>query len=124
VLNQLQELRRYIQARGWTGQEFVDRGVSGSKDKHRALDALIRDARRRRFDVLVCWRLDRLGRNLRHLVTLFEELQTLGVAFVSLCEGNYPVRRPTHLLRCLPSIPKESVTISEVHCHSEDTHSP
>jgi DNA invertase Pin-like site-specific DNA recombinase len=37
--------------------------------------------------VLVCWRLDRLGRNLRHLVTLLEELQGLGVAFVSLGEG-------------------------------------
>jgi DNA invertase Pin-like site-specific DNA recombinase len=45
------------------------------------------DARRRRFDVLVCWRLDRLGRNLKHLVTLLEELQALGIAFVSLNEG-------------------------------------
>jgi DNA invertase Pin-like site-specific DNA recombinase len=35
----------------------------------------------------VCWRLDRLGRNLKHLVTLLEELQSVGVAFVSLGEG-------------------------------------
>jgi DNA invertase Pin-like site-specific DNA recombinase len=85
--NQLQELRRYIQARGWTATEFVDRGVSGAKDRRPGLDALLKDAKRRRFDVLVCWRLDRLGRNLRHLVTLMEELQQLGVAFVSLGEG-------------------------------------
>jgi DNA invertase Pin-like site-specific DNA recombinase len=85
--NQLQELRRYVDARGWTGQEYVDRGVSGAKDKRPALDALIRDAKRRRFDVLVCWRLDRLGRNLRHLVTLLEDLQCLGVTFVSMGEG-------------------------------------
>src|SRR5688572_1660481 len=85
--NQLHELRRYIAARGWTGSEFVDRGVSGAKDKRPALDTLLRDAKRRRFDVLVCWRLDRLGRNLRHLVTLIEELQSLGIAFVSLGEG-------------------------------------
>src|SRR6187549_3759239 len=84
--NQLQELRRYVEARGWTGTEFVDRGISGSKDKRPALDALLKDAKRRRFDVLVCWRLDRLGRNLRHLVTMLEELQQLGVAFVSLGE--------------------------------------
>ena len=45
------------------------------------------DAKRRRFDVLVCWRLDRLGRNLRHLVVLLEDLQTVGVSFVSLAEG-------------------------------------
>ena len=85
--NQLQELRRYVEARGWTGTEFVDRGVSGSKDKRPALDALLKDSKRRRFDVLVCWRLDRLGRNLKHLITLLDELQALGVAFVSLAEG-------------------------------------
>jgi DNA invertase Pin-like site-specific DNA recombinase len=61
--------------------------VSGAKDKRPALDALLRDAKRRRFDVLVCWRLDRLGRNLRHLVTMLEELQQLGITFVSLGEG-------------------------------------
>ena len=85
--NQLQELRRYVEARSWTAVEFVDRGVSGSKDRRPALDALIKDAKRRRFDVLICWRLDRLGRNLRHLITLLDELQVLGVAFVSLAEG-------------------------------------
>ena len=58
-----------------------------SKDRRPALDALIKDAKRRRFDVLVCWRLDRLGRSLKHLVTLLDELQALGVAFVSLQEG-------------------------------------
>jgi DNA invertase Pin-like site-specific DNA recombinase len=81
------KLRRYLEARGWIGQEYVDRGVSGSKDRRPALDALVTDAKRRKFDVLICWRLDRLGRNLRHLVTLIEELQTLGIAFVSLGEG-------------------------------------
>ena len=85
--NQLQELRRYVEARGWTGTEFVDRGVSGAKDRRHALDALLKDAKRRRFDVLVCWRLDRLGRNLRHLVTLLEDLHAVGVSFVSLGEG-------------------------------------
>ncbi|HUC75603.1 MAG TPA: recombinase family protein, partial [Vicinamibacterales bacterium] len=85
--NQLQELRRYIQARGWTAIEFVDRGVSGAKDRRPALDELLKDARRRKFDVLVCWRLDRLGRNLRHLVTLLDDLQALGIGFVTLGEG-------------------------------------
>ena len=85
--NQLQELRRYVEARGWTAVEYVDRGVSGAKDRRPALDRLVTDARRRRFDVVVCWRLDRLGRNLKHLITLLEDLQALGVAFVSLAEG-------------------------------------
>jgi DNA invertase Pin-like site-specific DNA recombinase len=85
--NQLQELRRYVAIRGWTAHEFVDRGISGLKDRRPALDTLIRDAKRRRFDVLVCWRLDRLGRNLRHLILLLDDLSALGVAFISLQEG-------------------------------------
>ena len=85
--NQLQELRRYTEARGWTAVEYVDKGVSGAKDRRPALDQLLTDARRRRFDVLVCWRLDRLGRSLKHLITLLEELQALGVSFVSPAEG-------------------------------------
>ena len=86
--NQLLELRRYVAARGWAiYREFIDAGVSGAKERRPELDELVRDAKRRRFDAVVCWRLDRLGRNLRHLVTLLEELQSLGVAFVSLGEG-------------------------------------
>ena len=85
--NQLQELRRYVEARGWTAQEYVDHGISGAKDRRPALDDLVRDAKRRTLDVLVCWRLDRLGRNLKHLIMLLDDLQALGVAFVSLAEG-------------------------------------
>src|SRR5438552_14677323 len=85
--NQLAELRRYVMARGWTATEYVDRGVSGSKERRPALDQLLADARRRKFDAVVCWRLDRLGRNLKHLIGLLEELQALGIAFVSLAEG-------------------------------------
>jgi DNA invertase Pin-like site-specific DNA recombinase len=65
----------------------VDHGVSGSKDRRPALDEVVKDAKRRKFDVLICWRLDRLGRNLRHLVSLVGDLQALGIAFVSLGEG-------------------------------------
>ena len=50
--NQLVELRRYVAARGWTAVEFVDRGVSGTKDRRPALDRLVRDAKQRRFDAL------------------------------------------------------------------------
>ncbi len=86
--NQLAELRRYIEARSWPpAVEYVDKGVSGAKDRRPALDRLVADATRRGFDVLVVWRLDRLGRNLRHLVTLLDELHAVGVSFVSLGEG-------------------------------------
>jgi len=85
--NQLVELRRYVAARGWDAREFVDHGVSGAKERRPALDSMVADAKRRRFDAVVVWRLDRLGRNLKHLITLIDELQALGIAFVSLGEG-------------------------------------
>ena len=113
--NQLTELRRYVDARGWTAQEYVDHGVSGARERRPALDQLIRDARRRRFDAVVCWRLDRLGRSLRHLVTLLDEFQALGVSFVSLGEGidlGTPAGRlQLHILAALAEF--ESARISE-----------
>ena len=79
--NQLLEMRRYVEARGWTAFEYVDTGVSGAKDRRPALDQLTADVRRHRIQAVVCWRLDRLGRNLRHLILLLDEWQARGVAF-------------------------------------------
>src|SRR5262249_14191439 len=67
--------------------EYVDTGVSGAKDRRPALDQLFSDAKRRRFDVLVCWRLDRLGGNLKDPVTLLGELAGLRIAFFKLPES-------------------------------------
>jgi integrase len=68
--NQLVELRRYVAAREWTAAEFVDRGISGAKDHRPALDKLLAAARRRKIDAVVVWKLDRLGRSLKHLVAI------------------------------------------------------
>ena len=84
--NQLLELRRYCEARGWAAAEHVDH-ISGAKDRRPGLDVPLAAARRRRIDVLVVWKLDRLGRSLRHLILTIEELTALGVSFVSLGEG-------------------------------------
>jgi DNA invertase Pin-like site-specific DNA recombinase len=86
--NQLPDLERFVQARGWElVRQYIDTGISGSTERRPALDDLVKDARRRRFDVLVVWRLDRLGRNLRHLILLIDELTALGISFVTLAEG-------------------------------------
>lgn len=85
--NQLLELRRYAEARGWTATEYVDDGISGSKANRPALDRLLRGAKRRRVDVVVCWSLDRLGRSLKHLVILLDDLQALDLSLVSIREG-------------------------------------
>jgi DNA invertase Pin-like site-specific DNA recombinase len=94
--NQLQELRRYAEARGWIGIEFVDRGISGAKDRRPALDQLLNAVRRRKVNVVIVWSLDRLGRSLRHLIALLDEFQHVGVGFISLREGldcTTPARR-------------------------------
>lgn len=92
--NQLLELHRYCVARGWAAVEYVDTGVSGAKDRRPALDRLMHDARNRRVDVVVCWRLDRFGRSLRALIMAIEELNAAGVSFVSMGE-NIDTASPT-----------------------------
>src|SRR5580658_8037172 len=82
---QLDELRRLGEQRDWTiVEEYVDHGISGTKDRRPALDKLMADARRGKFNVLAVWRFDRFGRSLRHLVTALDEFRDLGVGFVSL----------------------------------------
>lgn len=63
---QLRELREYAERRGWQIIEtYTDTGVSGSKDSRPALNRLMADACRRRFDAVLLWKLDRFGRSLR-----------------------------------------------------------
>jgi DNA invertase Pin-like site-specific DNA recombinase len=82
---QLVELREYAERRCWqVVGEFTDQGVSGSKESRPALNRLMADACRRKFDAILVWKIDRFGRSLKHLVNALAELAALGVAFVSL----------------------------------------
>src|SRR6266850_333826 len=82
---QTHELHECCDRRGWTvAGEYVDSGVSGSRDRRPQLDALMDLARRRKVDVILTWKLDRWGRSLKHLVNSLAELEALGVAFVAL----------------------------------------
>jgi DNA invertase Pin-like site-specific DNA recombinase len=81
----LAELREYSTRRGWTVTgEYVDEGFSGAKESRPALNRLMADAHRRRFAVLLVWKIDRFGRSLRHLVNALADLDAAGVSFVSL----------------------------------------
>ncbi len=85
---QLFALRELCQQRGWTIiEEYVDRGVSGAKESRPSLNRLMADAKRRRFDVVLVWKLDRFGRSLRHLVNSLGEFEALGIAFVSMTDS-------------------------------------
>lgn len=82
---QLRELRQFADLRGWQiAGEYVDAGVSGAKDSRPELNRLMSDAKRRKFDAVLVWKLDRFGRSLRHLVNALAEFESLGIVFVSL----------------------------------------
>ena len=86
--SQLLDLRRYVSERGWTlFKEYVDEGISGTTDSRPALNELVNDARKRRFDVVLVWRFDRFARSTRHLINALEEFKNLRIDFVSYQEN-------------------------------------
>jgi len=88
VSMQTRELREFCERRGWelTG-EYIDRGISGAKDRRPELDRLMADAHRRKLDVVAVWKFDRFARSVSHLLRALETFNALGIAFVSLSES-------------------------------------
>jgi DNA invertase Pin-like site-specific DNA recombinase len=85
---QLRELREFCQRRGFEiAEEFVDKGVSGSRERRPALDKLMAACRKRLVDGVVVYRYDRFARSLRQLVNALEDFRALGIEFISLYEG-------------------------------------
>ncbi len=92
---QLDALRDYAKVREFeVVEEYLDEAVSGAKTKRLALDRLMADAHRRAFDVVLVWKLDRLGRSLSHLIQLVEQLGSLGVDLVSLGDPGLDTTSP------------------------------
>jgi DNA invertase Pin-like site-specific DNA recombinase len=84
---QTRELREYAERRGWTvASEYVDIGISGTKEKRPELDRLMADAHRRRFDAVVVWKFDRFARSVSHLLRALETFRAQGIEFVSFSE--------------------------------------
>jgi DNA invertase Pin-like site-specific DNA recombinase len=85
---QLSALREYIDRRGWKlTEEYIDEGVSGSRERRPALDRLMVGAKRRAFDAVVVFRFDRFARSVSHLARALDEFRALGIEFVSLHEA-------------------------------------
>lgn len=110
---QLSPLRDFCHARGFEIQgEYVDY-ISGSKSSRPQLDHLLSLARRRLIDVIVVWKLDRFSRSLKHLVTVLDELNSLGVGFISYSE-NIDLTTPTgrlmmHLIGAMAEFERELI---------------
>ncbi len=84
VETQLYDLRQLAVQRGFeVVAEYTDRGVSGTKARRPGLDALMADARRRKYSVLLVAAFDRVARSTRHFLQVTSELDSLGVEFVS-----------------------------------------
>lgn len=84
---QLYDLRVLAQQRGFQiVAEYTDR-ISGAKARRPGLDDLLYNARRRQFDVVVTWAFDRLARSVRHFLEVLDELNHLGIEFVSFREN-------------------------------------
>ena len=84
---QTRELREYAERRGWTvAGEYVDVGISGTKERRPELDRLMGDAHRRRFDAVVVWKFDRFARSVSHLLRALETFKAQGIEFVSFSE--------------------------------------
>jgi DNA invertase Pin-like site-specific DNA recombinase len=82
VENQRRELEQIAEHRGWTvAGIYEDAGISGAKgrDQRPGFDQMLKDASRRKFDVVMAWAIDRMGRSLRDLLDTIEHLEATGV---------------------------------------------
>jgi DNA invertase Pin-like site-specific DNA recombinase len=78
------ELRQFAHQRRFEiVQEYIDHGISGTKSRRPALDQLLKDAHRRRFDVVVVWSSDRMARSTKHFLQVLDELNELGIQYLS-----------------------------------------
>lgn len=84
---QLTELQGYAERSDWSFVDYVDEGVSGVKARRPALDRLMADGRLKKFDVVICWKLDRFGRSMSNLVENIRELDALGIRFICPTQG-------------------------------------
>lgn len=84
---QLSDLEHFVGRMGWECAGIYQDSMSGSKASRPGLDRMMSDARLRKFDAVVVWKLDRFGRSLVHCVSQIQELSSLGIRFVAITQG-------------------------------------
>jgi DNA invertase Pin-like site-specific DNA recombinase len=83
---QLYDLRQMAEQRGYRIVEQYEDRISGAKARRPGLDALMRDARRGQFDVVLVWASDRIARSVKHFLDVLDELNRLNIEFISFRE--------------------------------------
>lgn len=92
---QLNELRQFVARSGWkTYKEYIDQSFTGANTNRPAFLSMMEAARKRKFDVLVVWKLDRLSRSLKDLINTLDELGSCHIDFVSY-DNNLDTSTPT-----------------------------
>ena len=112
---QIGELSEYVQRREWELAGIYQDQISGAKASRPGLDKLMADARQRRFDVVLVWKLDRFGRSLVHCVSGIQELASLGIRFTASSQGldtdqsNPASKLLLHILAAVPQFERELI---------------
>lgn len=92
---QLRELGDFVKRSGWKiYKKFIDQGYTGANTKRSAFIEMMNEAKKRKFDILLIWKLDRLSRSLKDLINTLDELGSLGIDFISY-ENNLDTSTPT-----------------------------
>lgn len=92
---QIEILKEYAQKRGWEIVAIYQEKVSGAgKKRRRQFEKLMKEAKQRKFDIVLVFRFDRFSRSMRELINSLEEFKTLGIDFVSFSE-NVDTTTPT-----------------------------
>jgi DNA invertase Pin-like site-specific DNA recombinase len=90
VDNQLIELRDHCSKMGWEiVKEYTDKGLSGtlSREKRPALNAMIKDGYRKKFDTVICWDISRIGRSMKELIMFLSDMKDRGIGICSVRQG-------------------------------------
>ena len=100
---------------------YSDHGVSGTKDSRPELDNLLKDMRQKKFDAVVIYKLDRLGRSLRHLIDVVAEFKNKGIRLVSISDNldtanDNPMNRAFMQLLAVFSELERSIICERVRC--------
>lgn len=113
---QLRELREYIKRRNWTLHEaYVDTGWSGAKASRPELNRLKQDARERRFEAVLVWKLDRWGRSVSDSLAGIQELSGLGIRWIAVTqnldtdESNPMARFMLHIMAAFAELEREMI---------------
>lgn len=88
VETQMEALRTYCGRMGYeVAGEYIDNGFSGKDDRRPEFERLLANMRQGRLDIIVVYKLDRIGRSVVHLLNLFDEFKNRGIGFVSISQN-------------------------------------